>query len=129
MHVIWATGWYIGLNQEFARQAFQQRWFLVYDLIVAGICAIAVIVALALVQRWGQRLPFWLVSLLAWTGAVLLSLGTVVGMLRTIYLAYANGEMIGIPFGNVWTCLGAVLFGVVAWRFGRSSRKRPPARS
>ncbi|MGH9836855.1 MAG: hypothetical protein ACRD9Y_27840, partial [Blastocatellia bacterium] len=51
LHVAWAMGWYVGLAEEFvAKGPFKQRWFLVYDLVVAGLCALAVAVALALVQ-------------------------------------------------------------------------------
>jgi hypothetical protein len=66
LHVVWAAGWYVGLQAEEARKAFDQPWFLAYDLIVAGICAFGVVVALALVQPWGRRLPRRLVGLLAW---------------------------------------------------------------
>lgn len=56
-HVIWATGWYVGLNPETARIAFAKTPFFVYDLMVAGICAFAVSVALALAMPWGQSPP------------------------------------------------------------------------
>jgi hypothetical protein len=56
-HIVWATGWYIGLEGEPASTAFAKRWFLVYDLVVAGMCAFAVPVALALTLPWGRRLP------------------------------------------------------------------------
>ena len=46
LHVAWALGWYVGLDQESARQAFQRRWFLVYDLIAAALCVVAFAVAL-----------------------------------------------------------------------------------
>ncbi len=36
LHLAWAMGWYVGLDHESARQAFQRRWFLVYDLVAAG---------------------------------------------------------------------------------------------
>jgi hypothetical protein len=48
-HIVWATGWYIGLEEEPASTAFAKRWFLVYDLVVAGMCAFAV--------PWRWRLP------------------------------------------------------------------------
>jgi hypothetical protein len=41
LHIVWATGWYVGLDREMARRAFQHRWFLAYDLIVAVACAVA----------------------------------------------------------------------------------------
>jgi hypothetical protein len=33
LHVAWALGWYIGLDAEMARKAFEHGWFLAYDLI------------------------------------------------------------------------------------------------
>src|SRR5918993_4676691 len=71
LHVVWALGWYVGLDQESARQAFQRRWFLVYDLVAAGLCVVAFAVALA--QQWGQRLPYSLVVKLAWGVTALLA--------------------------------------------------------
>ncbi|HEV8367981.1 MAG TPA: type II toxin-antitoxin system HicA family toxin [Pyrinomonadaceae bacterium] len=44
-HMIWATGCYIGLDHEQARKAFVKTPFLVYDLVVAAMCAFAVPVA------------------------------------------------------------------------------------
>jgi hypothetical protein len=38
LHVVWAMCCYIGLDQGLSRKAFQQRWFLIYDLVVAGLC-------------------------------------------------------------------------------------------
>ena len=52
LHVAWAFGWYIGLDEEPARKAFERGWFLAYDLIAAGLCVLAVAVALAL--RFGD---------------------------------------------------------------------------
>jgi hypothetical protein len=121
LHLVWAAGWYVGLEQEPARKAFAKTWFMVYDLIVAGICALAVPVALALVQPWGRRLPRWLVGLLAWAGTVLLVLrggGTIV---QTVYLV-AVGSFVPewMMLWELWFYLGAVLFGLSTWRFWRA---------
>lgn len=123
LHVVWAMGWYVGLVEERAHQAFQQTWFLVYDLIVAGACVLAVAVALALVQPWGRRLPDRLISLLAWGGTGLLALRGGAGVVQVAYLA-AMGRDVADPMvlWEVWFCLGAVLFGLSAWRFRRVSR-------
>ncbi len=124
LHVVWATGWYIGLDQEFARKAFQQRWFLIYDLAVAGLCALAVCVALALVRPWRERLPRPLVGSLAWCGTGVLVLRGGAGALQTGYLV-ATGRRIQAVFWiwEVWFCLGAALFGLSTWRFWRVSRR------
>ena len=34
LHLIWAAGWYVDLQQDQARKAFQKTWFVVYDLVL-----------------------------------------------------------------------------------------------
>lgn len=122
LHVLWATGWYVGLDPELSRKAFEQRWFLIYDLVVAALCALAVLVALALVHPWGTRLPRTLVSGLAWCGSAVLLLRGGAGAAQTLYLA-ATGRSILVVYRlwELWFCVGAVLFGVSTWRFWRAS--------
>ena len=122
LHVVWAAGWYIGLPEEQARRAFQRTWFLAYDLVIAGMCGLAVPVALALVQPWGQRLPRRLLSVLAWCGTGLLVLRGGGALAQTVYLV-AAGKYIPEPMHlyTVRFCLGAVLFGLSLWRFRRAS--------
>lgn len=73
-HVVWATGWYVGLDAEQSRIAFSKPPFLVYDLMVAGMCAVAVPVALAVTMPWGHRVPRRLLGMVAWGGSGLLDL-------------------------------------------------------
>jgi hypothetical protein len=123
LHVVWATGWYIGLDPELSRKAFQQRWFLIYDLVVAGLCALAVWVALALVQPWGRQLPRALVGGLAWCGTAVLVLRGGAGAAQTVYVAAAGRNILQIyRLWEVWFCLGAVLFAASTWRYWRVSR-------
>ena len=123
IHVLWATGWYVGLNEEAARKAFQQRWFLVYDLVAAVSCALGVAVALALVQPWGRRLPRWLVGILAWSGTGLLVLRGGAGMAQSVYVAATEKNVWAVfEFWEIWFCVGAVLFGLATWKFWRLSR-------
>ncbi len=56
-HVIWAAGWYPLLNADGARLAFATPWKWWFDVVVAVMCAIAVLVALAPVSTWGRHLP------------------------------------------------------------------------
>lgn len=121
LHIVWAAGWYIGLEQEPARKAFARTWFMVYDLVVAGICALAVPVALALVQPWGRRLPRWLVGLFAWTGTTLLVLRGGATVVQTVYrVAFGRFVPEWMMLWDLWFCLGAVLFALSAWRFWRA---------
>lgn len=114
-------GWYVGLEPEAAREAFAKTPFLIYDIVVACICAFAVPVALALVMAWGRRLPRWLVGLFAWLGTGLLVLRSVASIVQTVYLI-ASAQFV-IEFRGVWELwfyLGAILFSVSTWRFWRT---------
>ncbi len=124
LHLVWAAGWYIGLDAEQARKAFDRTWFMVYDLVVAGMCALAVPVALALVQPWGRRLPRRLVGVLAWGGTALLLLRAGGSVVQGLYLA-ATGTPIAtlLRFWELWFYLGAFLFCLSTWRFWSA---RPP---
>ncbi len=118
-HVIWAAGWYVGLDPEQARIAFAKTPFLVYDLVVAGMCAIAVLVAFAFVQPWGQRLPRKLLRVIAWSGTSLLALRACGGLIQTVYLV-VTGQFsweLRIVLGELWFYLGAALWGFSVWRF------------
>ncbi len=124
LHVAWAAGWYIGLEAEQARKAFDQPSFLAYDLGVAGLCMVAVGVALALVRPWGHRLPRWLVGGLAWTGTVVLMLRAASAVVQLLYLVVA-GSFVARPmhFWDLWFCIGAILFGFSTWRYWTGGAK------
>lgn len=117
-HVIWARGWYVGLNPEAARIAFAKKPFLVYDLVVAGMCAFAVPVALALAMPWGRRLPRLLVGLFAWVGTGLLILRSMASVIQALYLIGTGHFPIGLPvLWELWFYLGAILFSLATRRF------------
>jgi hypothetical protein len=133
-HVVWAAGWYIGLDPEQARIAFAKTPFLVYDIVVAGMCALAVPVALALTMPWGRRVPRRLVGFFAWGGTGLLVLRSVASVVQAVYLI-GVGELV-IGFGTLWELwfyVGATLFGLATWRFWRDraplSARLPASRS
>lgn len=116
LHLVWATGWYVGLSEESARQAFQQTWFLAYDLCVAVLCVFGAAVALALVRPWGRRFPRGALGALVWGGAGLLAVRAAAGALQTAYFAATGvGWSWRVVFWDLWFCLGAILFGLSAW--------------
>jgi hypothetical protein len=122
LHVTWAAGWHIGLDPECAREAFELRWFLIYDLVVGALCALAALVALALVHPWGMRLPRALVGGLAWSGSAVLILRGGAGAAQTVYVTATGRRILVLSrFWELWFCVGAVLFAVSTWRFWRVS--------
>jgi Protein of unknown function (DUF3995) len=124
LHVAWALGWYVGLDHESARQAFQRRWFLVYDLVAAGLCMVAFAVALELARRWRPTPPHLLIGKLAWAGTALLAFRGGAGVAQDVYLASFGGNLrAAAVLWDVWFCVGAMLFGISAWQFRRAARE------
>lgn len=122
LHVVWAAGWYVGLPADEMREAFQKTWFLVYDLIAAGMCAVAVPLALALARQRGWRLNVRFLLFAGLTATVILALRGIAGVLKIAYLGII-GEDISNPLflWDFWFCLGAALFGLSVWNFRRFS--------
>ena len=106
LHVAWALGWYVGLDKELARQAFQRRWFLVYDLVAACLCVVAFAVALSLARQQKQPKPNSLVRKLAWAGTALLALRGAAGVMQDVYLAASGANCAPRPCfgtcGSAW---------------------------
>ncbi len=119
-HIAWAAGWYIGLDPQWARTAFAKPWMLVYDVVVVGMCMVAVPVALALGMPWGRRLPRGILSILAWTGTCLLVLRAVASLVH-VALALVKGEFVLRQVGiwEPWFYVGAALFGLNLWWYWR----------
>ncbi|MGH7644154.1 MAG: hypothetical protein ACREMR_01075, partial [Gemmatimonadales bacterium] len=122
-HVVWAAGWYVGLDPQAARQACERTWFLIFDLVVlvvAGLYLLAVPVALALAQPWGRRLPRRLLGGLAWAGTGLLVVRGGGGAVQTLYWAATGRNVLErLLVWEVWFCLGALLFWLSVRRFSR----------
>ncbi len=122
-HVIWAAGWYPGLDPVQARAAFAVPWKLAYDLVAGAMCFIAVPVALALAMPWGQRVPQRLLGTLAWTGTVLLLLRAVGSLIQAAYFLI-TGQFSFRDMGvwEPWFYLGATLFTINLWLYWRRRR-------
>jgi hypothetical protein len=117
-HIVWAAGWYPLLNAEQARIAFTVTWKWAFDAAVAGLCVIAIPVALAPVTSLGQHVSRPLVFGLAVTGSALLCLRSTASLVQVGYLI-ATGRFAGIDIWEPWFYLGAVLFGLSTWRSRR----------
>src|SRR5262245_444616 len=111
-----------GLEPEMARKAFQRTWFLVYDLIIAGMCLLGILLALALIQPWGRRLPRWLLGSVGWCAVGLLLLRSGGSMIQMIYwIVTGRGRNLFHPMflWELWFYIGAVLFSFSFWKFRR----------
>ena len=125
-HVVWACGWYVGLDPAQARLAFRKPLFFAWDLVVAVMCAVGAVVALAPVRPWGRRLPLRLLRFAAWTGTVLLVLRAAASVIQVTYLAITRRLTAAhILTWEPWFWVGAVLFSVITWRFWRTGRQSP----
>jgi hypothetical protein len=121
-HVVWAMGWYVGLDVETARRAFDMTWKLVYDIVIAGMCVLGVLVALAFVQPWGQRVPLKCIRFVGWCATGLLLLrggGSVIQIVYLVLTARLRTILKPMALWEVWFYVGATLFCVSFWRFRR----------
>ena len=124
-HLIWASGWYVGLDAVAARVAFASWWTLAYDLVVAAMCIIAVPVALAMGMPWGKSLPRRWLGSIAWIGTVLLLLRSVASLIQSGYLLVMRRFSFAVlGIWEPWFYLGATLFTLTTWRYWRASRER-----
>ena len=116
-HIVWAAGWYPLLDADAARAAFAVRWKWTYDVVVAGMCVIAVPVALAPVTSWGRHVPRRLVYALALTGSALLVLRSAASLAQAGYFVAAGRfRFADMGVWEPWFYLGAVLFTLSTWR-------------
>jgi len=116
LHVVWACGWFVGLPASFAAKAFQNPWFLAYDLAVAGLCMVAAFLGLALAQpRSAYRR---LVLTLGYGAATLLTLRGVAGASQVAWFLISGTEFNSqwVKW-DVWFCLGGILFGLAVFRY------------
>ena len=115
-HIIWAAGWYPLLNAEGARIAFATPWKWWFDVVVAGLCIIAVPVALAPVSAWGRRVPRRVIYTLACAGTALLVLRAGASLIQVGYFA-ATGRfrLSAVGIWEPWFYLGAVIFSASTW--------------
>lgn len=127
-HLIWAFGWYVGLDRDQSRIAFGRPLFYAYDVLVAVMCVLGAVVALAPVSPWGVRFPFRPTRVVAWTGTVLLAVRAVASLIQLAYLL-ATGRFTLRTLGiwEPWFYLGAILFGTSTayhWRKPRVTTDR-----
>lgn len=126
-HIVWAAGWYIGLDQAQAEAAFAVPWKLAYDLVVAGACIVGAGVALALAMPWGQRVPRRLLAALAWSGTGLLAVRAFASLVQAAYFLFTGRLSVRtLGIWEPWFYLGATLFATTLWQWRRDERPEEP---
>jgi len=127
-HIVWAMGWYVGLDQETARRAFETTWKLVYDIVIAGLCVLGVCLALSFVQPWGRRMPQWCINFVGWCATGLLLLRAGGSIIQMVYFGLA-GKLATIlhpmALWELWFYIGASLFIASFWQFRHSKSTIP----
>jgi len=121
-HIIWAAGWYPLLaDPEQSRIAFAVPWKWWFDVVVAGMCVVAVPIALAPVMTWGRYVPHRLIVTLATIGAALLVLRAAASLIQIGYfIATGRFRLAAVGIWEPWFYLGAILFSLSTWRFRRA---------
>jgi hypothetical protein len=134
----WAAGGTIGLDtvggaiEELARARDPAGVALG---IGAGVLKVAGgVLALALVRRWGRRVPRRLLGGVAWAASVVLTLyggllvavGALVlaGVVRPAGLVDRTALRWHVLLWDLWFLVWGLLLGVAAWQYGRQSRDR-----
>jgi hypothetical protein len=115
-HILWATGWYVGLDTEPPQVGLRRQLFLAYDLLVAAACAFGVPVALAGFRSWGPRLQTRAVRIVVWFGTALLMLRAAASLVQVAY-HLSSQRLTRLGLWEPWFYLGAILFGFTTWRF------------
>jgi hypothetical protein len=106
-HVWWALGVPAGFpGGRASHELMMTTWRYYSDVIVIALSVIAVVVALAPIQRWGDRIPRRLTRTMAWVASAMLTLRGVAGL-----IVDGSSDLVWWP-----TFLaGGLLFGAIAW--------------
>lgn len=129
LKVYWSAGGSLGyINREVAL-ATGHVGQLDYTAILA---ALAVVLALALVQPWGEKLPRWLVLFVAFGACALLTIGGIVGLATVLFqimssthLPFAVGGLLFPIFIVTYVCFlfWGIMLGIAACYFTHRTRR------
>ena len=118
LHVLWATGMYVGLPAEQAKEAFKRNWFYVYNLVATSLFFLAVALAVALYIGKTTRKKFVIVC--AWFCSVILLLRGTAAVLSYLYFMLDSApNRTWITFWDIWFITGGLLFLTSTRRFQR----------
>jgi hypothetical protein len=112
-HVWWALGVPAGFPGGPANhELMMTTWRYYYDVLVIVLSVIAILVALAPIQRWGDRVSRRIMRTMAWVAAAMLTLRGVAGL-----IADGLSDLVWWPL----FLAGGLLFGGIAWIGGRQA--------
>ena len=132
MSFYWALGGTTGLNTvSLGQEAAGKSWFITVLWVTGILKVIGGLLALALIQPWGRRIPRLLLLIAAWSvGAVLVIHGgdfVIQGILtETGLISFSNpatwtsAHWQAFMWGP-WWLLGGLLFCLAAWNYQSSS--------
>ena len=113
-HVWWALGIPAGFPGGRANHVpMMTTWRYYFDLVVIALSALAIVIALAPVQRWGEKIPPGFLRATTWAACTLLTLRGVAGL-----IADGSSDPVWWPTFLV----GGVLFGAVSVAERRAPR-------
>jgi len=116
-HVWWALGVPAGFPGGPANhELMMTTWRYYFDVVVIALTVIAILVALAPIQRWGNRVPRRIMRTMAWVAFAMLTLRGVAGMVVDGF-----SDPVWWPLFLV----GGLLFGAIAW-IGRGRPNEVP---
>lgn len=135
MSFYWAAGGTAGgstLGESMTKLAREREpWFVAVLWVTGALKAVAGVVALALVQPWGQRFPRWLRLVAAWgVGAILVLYGGAnlaarglmeVGLIEKPASVDSAAARWHLLLWDPWWLLGGLLFVAAAWSYQRRS--------
>jgi len=147
LHVYWELGGRFGFGDQTdplpSAETAGQR---IFTIVVPTLFVIGTVLPLAFVQRWGRRIPRWILITMAWVAAGLLTVRAVAAFIddamRTVFgsptgltgLTYE--QLVGTAAPSAYTLwsaraidlyflVGGVLYGATAWYARRRAGGQP----
>lgn len=135
MSFYWALGGTVGLGTvSLGQELAGEPWFITVLWLTGILKIVCGLLALALVQPWGRRIPRRLLLIVAWGASALLILHGVDFVMQG---AFTKTGVISLSAPAVWTTahwqtfvwgpwfvLGGIVFCVASWDYQRRSRTR-----
>jgi hypothetical protein len=109
VHLLWACGWYVGLDAVAAAAAFDRPWFLSYDVVVAVACLIAASAFGVVAANHRGRLRAAAHAIIV-RATVVVAARAVTGLFALAWRGVGLAGALASGW-DVWFVLGAILFG------------------